>query len=73
VIYFQVTRQLELEERAFSLSEALSAREAFVTSASSLVTAVVEIDGMPISDGRPGPLARELRQLYIEAARVDSA
>lgn len=66
-------RQLDLEERAFSLVEALSCREAFVTSASSLVTAVVEIDGKPVGNGRPGPLVSELRRLYIEAARANPA
>jgi D-alanine transaminase len=62
-------KKLKLEERAFSLAEALAAREAFVTSASSLVTAVVEIDGKSIGDGKPGPLASELRRLYIECAK----
>jgi len=30
---------------------------------------VVRIDGQPVGDGRPGPIARRLRELYIEAAR----
>lgn len=62
------TTELKLEERAFSLSEAREAREAFVTSATTLVTAVVEIDGVPVGDGRPGPVATRLRRLYIETA-----
>lgn len=63
-------RGYTLEERAFSLSEALAAKEAFVTSATTLVTAVVEIDGRGIGDGKPGPVASELRRLYIDAARA---
>lgn len=63
------SRGLRLEERAFSLSEALAAREAFATSATTLVAAVVEIDGVPVGNGRPGPVATELRRLYVEAAR----
>jgi D-alanine transaminase len=58
-----------LEERPFSVAEALSAREAFMTAASAFVLPVVEIDGVPIGDGRPGPMARAFRNLYIEEAR----
>jgi D-alanine transaminase len=52
---------LDLEERPFTLSEALSAREAFVTAASQIVMPVVRIDGRPIGGGTPGPIARALR------------
>ncbi len=64
--------QVEVEERAFTLEEACAAREAFVTSASVFVLPVVEIDGRRIADGKPGPITRRLRALYIEAARADS-
>lgn len=59
---------LSLEERAFSLEEAFAAREAFITSAGNLVAPVVEIDGKPIGDGKPGVATRRLRELYIERA-----
>jgi D-alanine transaminase len=52
---------LDLEERPFTLSEALSAREAFVTAASQIVMPVVRIDGHPIGGGTAGPIARALR------------
>ena len=60
---------VSLEERPFSVAEALSAREAFMTAASAFVLPVVEIDGVGIGDGRPGPIARKFRSLYIEEAR----
>jgi D-alanine transaminase len=60
---------VDIEERPFSVAEALSAREAFMTAASAFVLPVVEIDGVPIGDGRPGPVARKFRALYIEEAR----
>lgn len=60
---------VSLEERPFSIAEALSAREAFLTAASAFVLPVVEIDGVGIGGGRPGPLARKFRELYIEEAR----
>jgi D-alanine transaminase len=59
---------MTLEERKFSRIEALSAREAFITGATSLVTPVVAIDDQPINDGRPGPITQKLRSLYHDIA-----
>jgi D-alanine transaminase len=59
---------LAIEERPFTVAEAMQAREAFLTAASAFVLPVVEIDGKPIGDGRPGPVAKEFRRLYIEEA-----
>ena len=53
---------LKLEERAFTVDEAYAAREAFVTSASQIVLPVVQIDGRPVGDGAPGPVASALRR-----------
>jgi D-alanine transaminase len=61
---------LTFEERAFTLDEALAADEAFITAASSLVMPVVEIDGQRIGGGQPGPVARRLREIYLEAAKA---
>ncbi|MDH6232837.1 D-alanine transaminase [Mesorhizobium soli] len=58
--------QMKVEERAFSVEEALAAREAFTTSATGFVCPVVEIDGTVLGDGKPGPVAQRLRQIYIE-------
>lgn len=59
---------LRVEERRFTVTEALAAREAMLTSASTFVLPIVTIDGQPIGNGLPGPISRRLRQLYIEAA-----
>lgn len=61
---------LELQERAFSVSEALVAREAFVSSASNTVMPVVRIDARAIADGRPGPITRLLRSKFYQAAEI---
>ena len=58
--------QLTVIERDFTLEEALGASEAFLTSASSHVTSIGQIDGAPISDGAAGPVAKRLRMAYIE-------
>jgi D-alanine transaminase len=55
---------LRLVERAFTVEEALAAREAFVTSASLIVMPVVRIDGRPVGNGAPGLLASALRREF---------
>jgi D-alanine transaminase len=52
-------------ERAFSVSEAKAAREAFVTSTSSYVTPVTQIDDHVIANGKPGSISLKLRERYI--------
>jgi D-alanine transaminase len=64
---------LGVEERRFTLDEAYEAAEAFLTSASNFVVPVVSIDGRPVGNGRPGPLTRRLRELYLEMARAEAA
>jgi D-alanine transaminase len=61
-------QQLALEQRPFSIEEAGSAREAFITSATTFVMPVVSLNGQPVGDGRPGAVTRRLRKLYIETA-----
>jgi D-alanine transaminase len=56
--------QLKIVERRFTLAEARSAREAFVTGATSLVLPVVAIDGEKIGEGAPGPVALALRAAF---------
>ena len=69
VLRFAREAQMQVEERPFTLDEAKSAAEAFITSASTFVMPVVEIDGAQIGDGAPGPVARRLREIYIEESR----
>jgi D-alanine transaminase len=61
---------LTVEERAFTLEEAFGAREAFVTSATQIVMPVVRIDGRPVGNGKPGPVAMALRQEFHRYAEV---
>ncbi len=63
---------LDIEERPFTPDEAYAATEAFLTSASTFVAPVVEIDGRRIGSGRPGLIATKLRDLYIKRA-LDTA
>lgn len=65
--------QFAVDERPFTVEEALGAREAFITAASAFVLPIVRIDGTPIGDGRPGPVALRLRDLYLDHARRTAA
>lgn len=62
---------LRLQLRPFSREEAYAAREAFLTSTSNFVLPVTRIDGKPVGDGRPGPIAARLREAYVRLARHD--
>jgi D-alanine transaminase len=57
-----------LEERLFTVAEALAADEAFITGASTYVTPVVRIDGTVLGNGKPGPVTRALQRLFMDYA-----
>ena len=61
--------QIQVIETPFTVEEAKSAAEAFITAASAFVTPVVSIDGAPVGNGRPGPVALRLRELYLAQER----
>jgi D-alanine transaminase len=69
VLAYAAEAQMKVEERPFTVAEAQAASEAFITAASAFVTPVVEIDGEAIGDGRPGPVARRLREIYLAESR----
>lgn len=59
---------ITVHERRFSVDEAQDADEAFVTSASTFVTPVIEVDGVRIGEGERGPVTGALRDAYIAHA-----
>ncbi|MAT88015.1 MAG: D-amino acid aminotransferase [Aestuariivita sp.] len=62
--------QMEVVERNFSVEDAQQADEAFITSASTFVMPVVEIDKQAIGCGTPGPVATRLREIYLEESML---
>jgi len=62
------THGIKVEERLFSIEEALNADEAFMASATVFLLPIIEIDGKPIGSGKPGEMVKKLRALYVEAA-----
>ncbi len=69
VLRFAKEAQMQVEERLFTIDEAKEADEAFVTSATTFVMPVVEIDGAAIGTGKPGSVAARLREIYLEESR----
>ncbi|KHJ66241.1 D-amino acid aminotransferase [Pantoea rodasii] len=64
---------MRLEERSFTLEEVKNAAEAFITSSTSFVYPVINVDGAAVGDGKPGPLTQHIRQLYIDRAMALTA
>lgn len=59
---------LRVEERKFSVAEAKSAREVFISSATTFAMPVVAIDGQPVANGHPGSVTLSLRQAFFDVA-----
>lgn len=60
-------RQMQVLEEPFTLAEAKTAREAFVTGAGSPIFPVIAIDNVPVGEGKPGPVTQALRAAYLGA------
>ncbi len=61
-------QDISIEERLFTLEEAYDADEACLSAASNFVMPIVEIDGIKIGSGKPGPIVKRLREIYIALA-----
>ncbi|HEV2898981.1 MAG TPA: D-amino-acid transaminase [Pseudaminobacter sp.] len=59
---------LRVEERGFTVAEAKAAREAFISSATTIAMPVVAIDGDPVANGHPGSVVLSLRQAFFDIA-----
>jgi D-alanine transaminase len=64
VIELARANSLALEVREVTEQEVRDADELWVTSSSKEVFPIVELDGRPVGDGRPGPVFRRAYQLY---------
>lgn len=64
---------LKFEERDFSVDEAISAKEVFMTSATTIVLPVVSIDGRSVANGHPGSTSLSLREAFFDVAEKTPA
>lgn len=59
-------KNIKVEEKKISLDNIKDCKEAFITSASSFVTPVIQVDNMIINDGKVGKFSNLLRKTYLE-------
>lgn len=62
---------IDIHERAFSLDELRSAREAFTSSTGAMIAPLLAIDGQPIGDGVPGLITRKVQAAYYAFIGAD--
>jgi branched-chain amino acid aminotransferase len=60
---------IQTVERLIDRTEVYLASEVFLTGTAAQVTAVTRVDHRPVGDGKMGPIAAQLRQLYADAVR----
>ncbi|OUR76966.1 D-amino-acid transaminase [Alphaproteobacteria bacterium 46_93_T64] len=60
------SNNIKVELRSFSVDELHTAREVFLTSSSSYVQPVVEVDGKVIGNGKPGSISNNLREIFMD-------
>ena len=63
---FAKNNNFKILEKKFTKEEMLNSREVFLTSASSFVTPIIEIDNIKIGNGIIGKTSIELRNLYFK-------
>ena len=63
---FTKNNNFKMLEKKFTKEEMLNSREVFLTSASSFVTPIIEIDNVKINNGIIGKTSIELRDLYFK-------
>ena len=66
IIELAKKNKFKVNERPFTVEEAIRAKEAFLTSTTSLVMPVIAIDGIKIGNGKPGKVSLDLLALYRE-------
>ncbi len=60
---------LIVQKRKFTLDEAITAEEAFLTGASTYIEPVIQIDSHKIGAGVPGPVVLNLRDEYLKKVK----
>ena len=72
ILKYAKEAQIKIEERPFTIEEAKDASEAFVSSATTFIGPVVEIDNIKIGDGKPGKQSLRLREIYIQESMKEA-
>ena len=64
---------IKVEERLFTIDEAYQADEAFLSSASTFVMPITQIDDVAIGGGKPGPVSQKLRTIYLDMIKAEAS
>lgn len=59
------------DETPYTVDDMRKAREAFITSATSFVRPITKIDGVPVGDGKVGPVVRRLFDIFARHVKGD--
>jgi branched-chain amino acid aminotransferase len=70
VIELAKAAQVPVQELALTRHDVYSADECFLTGTAAEVIPVVECDGRPIGNGKPGPVTRQLRERFHQLVRA---
>ena len=66
------TYKIKLKEKSFNLKDIKSAKEAFITSATTFVTPVNNVNNFKIGTGKPGKFASIFLDIYKNAIKLQS-
>ena len=69
VIDMAVASSIKVFEQSLTQYDLYNADEAFVTGSGAGIASVVQVDGRPVGDGKPGPITQKLIQLYTEVVK----
>ncbi len=65
IAQFAKLNNLTVKEEKFKKEDLYKSKEVFLTSASSFVTPIIEVDDIQINDGKVGQMSLDLRNLYF--------
>ncbi|BDQ04989.1 MAG: putative branched-chain-amino-acid aminotransferase [Candidatus Dojkabacteria bacterium] len=60
---------INVEERSISRTELYIADEIFLCGTGAQISPVVEVDGIKINTGKPGPITNQIKQIYFDAVK----
>ncbi|MEH7484686.1 D-amino-acid transaminase [Neobacillus drentensis] len=64
ILQICTSNNIVVEERIFTLDELASADEVFLSSTTSEVMPIIEVDGKEVAEGIPGPVTRRLQEAF---------
>ena len=69
VIRLALDLEYDVRETHCTRDDIYLADEAFFTGTAAEITPIVEVDGRPIGDGKPGPVTRQLQEIFFRVIR----